>query len=253
MKQDKKDKKGKDKQEINEKQKLKIKLNSERIRERDKKIKIIKIGLLIMLLFLIIIYFILRVAYETGNFTITLDPNFSQKSGIVMYERKDNKEDKRILKAERADFIDNISVKWLPEDLNKVGEGSHNGDNYLAYSFYIENKGADVVNYWYQILVDDVIKNVDKAVRVMVYRNDEKTIYAKPNETTGEAEAGTEKFYSPMEVMVKGRKDFKPGDIDKFTIVIFIEGDDPDCLDPLIGGEMKMHMEITEEHIKQKK
>ena len=58
--------------------------------------------------------------------------------------------------------------------------------------------------------------------------------------------------YSDIEVMVQGRKDFKPGDIDKFTIVIFIEGDDPDCIDALIGGEMKMHMEITEEHIKQK-
>jgi len=51
--------------------------------------------------------------------------------------------------------------------------------------------------------------------------------------------------------MVKGRKDFKPNDIDKFTIVIYLEGDDPDCKDELIGGEMKMHMEITEEHIKQ--
>jgi len=33
--------------------------------------------------------------------------------------------------------------------------------------------------------------------------------------------------------------------------VVFVEGDDPDCLDEIIGGEMKMHMEITEEHIKQ--
>ena len=34
-----------------------------------------------------------------------------------------------------------------------------------------------------------------------------------------------------------------------FTIVIYLEGDDPDCIDSLIGGEMKMHMDITEEHI----
>ena len=40
----------------------------------------------------------------------------------------------------------------------------------------------------------------------------------------------------------------QPGEIDKFTIVIFLEGDDPDCTDELIGGEMKMHMEIIEEH-----
>ena len=51
--------------------------------------------------------------------------------------------------------------------------------------------------------------------------------------------------------MLEQRKNFKSGDIDKFTIVIWIEGDDPDCIDDLIGGEMKMHMEVTEEHIKQ--
>lgn len=243
---EKKEKRKKDKIE-----KESIKLNSEKIKDRERKIKAIKIGLLIILLFLIIIYFILRIVYETGDFTISLDPNFAQKSGLVMYERADEKLDKRILKATKVDFMDNISVKWLPDNINNMGEGSHNGDNYLAYTFYVENKGSDVINYWYQILIDDVIKNVDRAVRVMVYRNEEKTLYAKANEITGEAESGTQKFYSNREVMVEGRKDFKPGDIDKFTIVIFIEGDDPDCIDALIGGEMKMHMEITEEHVKQ--
>ena len=85
----------------------------------------------------------------------------------------------------------------------------------------------------------------------MIIRNGERTIYAKANENTGEAEEGTETFYSGSEVCVEGRQDFAPGDIDKFTIVIFIEGDDPDCIDELIGGEMKMHMDITEEHITQ--
>jgi hypothetical protein len=36
--------------------------------------------------------------------------------------------------------------------------------------------------------------------------------------------------------------------IDKITIVIWLEGDDPECVNAILGGEMKMHMEITEEH-----
>ena len=228
-----------------------VKLNSEKIKLREQKIKHIKLGVLIIILFLTILYFLLSIAYEGGNFTVSLDENFAKKSGIVMYESKENKEDKRVLKAEQAEYIDNISVKWLPENIDNEAEGSHNGDNYLAYTFYLENKGSENINYWYEILIDDVIKNVDRAIRVMVYRNGERTIYAKANETTREAEEGTEKFYSDKEVLVEGRKDFKPGDVDKFTIVIYIEGDDPDCIDALIGGEMKMHMEITEEHIKQ--
>lgn len=248
----KKNKKTKEPKEMLRADTEQVKLKSDKVRRRELKIKALKIGILVILLFLIIIYFILRIIYETGDFTISLDPKFAQKSGLVMYERAEEKEDKRILKATKVEFMDNISIKWLPDDLNQAGEGSHNGDNYLAYTFYLENKGSDTINYWYQILVDDVIKNVDKAIRVMVYRNDERKIYAKQNEETEEAEADTIKFYSDREVMVEGRKDFKPGDIDKFTIVIFIEGDDPDCIDELIGGEMKMHMDITEEHIQQK-
>ncbi len=227
-----------------------IKLNSQKIRERDIKINAIKLGLIIMALFLIIIYFLLMAFYEGGDFTVSLDQAFAKKSGLIMFE-KQGEADKRVLKAKKAEYIDNISIKWIPEDINQQGEGSHNGDNYLAYSFYVENKGSEVVNYWYEIIVDDVIKNADEAIRVMVYLNDERTVYAKANSKTGEAEEGTKMFYSEKEVAVEQRKGFQPGDIDKFTIVVFIEGDDPECLDNLIGSEMKMHMDITEEHILQ--
>lgn len=248
MKKDKNDGK-----KITDKQNLQVKLLSEKMKERDKKIRIVKIAILIMALFLIIIYFILRVFLETGDFTISLDQEFAKSEGIIMYENSSNKIDRRILKAQKVEFMDNISVKWLPQDIDKTGEGAHNGDNYLAYTFYLENKGAETVNYWYEVKIDEVIKNVDEAVRIAIYRNGERTIYAKPNSRTGEAEDGTTKFYSASSVCVEPRRDFKSGDIDRFTIVIFIEGDDPECQDNLIGGEMKMHMDITQERIDQKK
>lgn len=229
--------------------KERMKLNSEKIRDRERKLKVVKMGILIMLLSLIIMYFLLRIIFESGYFTISLDPAFAQESGLVMYEKLSEKYERKILKATRVDFMDNISVKWLPENIHQMGEGSHNGENYLAYTFYLENMGSDTINYWYQIIVDDVIKNVDKAIRIMIYRNGERTIYARPNEATGNAENGTEKFYSDLEPVLQSRQGFEPGQIDKFTIVIYLEGDDPDCIDALIGGEMKMHMDITEEHI----
>ncbi len=236
------------------KNKAKITLDSEKVKKREQKIKILKITILLILLFLIILYFILRVVYELGDFTVSLDPQLEEKSGLVMYERLADKQHKRILKAEKLEYMDNICVKWLPDNLSE-GEGSHNGDNYLAYSFYLENQGVDPINYWYTIISDDVIKNVDRAIRIMVIRNDEQTIYAKANETTGEAEIFgdeiTTPFYSNTNLILQQRQNMQPGEIDKFTIVIFLEGDDPDCTDELIGGEMKMHMDITEEHTEQ--
>ena len=236
---------------MKKKNKEQITLNSEKIKKREQRIKILKITILLILLFLIILYFILRVVFELGDFTVSLDPQLQEKSGLVMYEKLSEKQNKKILKAEKLEYMDNICVKWLPKNLTDA-EGSHNGENYLAYTFYLENQGVDPINYWYKVVSDDVIKNVDKAIRIMIIRNDEKIIYAKANETTGEAEIVgdeiTTKFYNDKELILKQRENMQPGEIDKFTIVIFLEGDDPDCTDELIGGEMKMHMEITEEH-----
>lgn len=229
----------------------KVELDSEKLKRREKNIRIIKLGLLIIALFLIIIYFLLRLFYEGGAFTVALDDELARKSGLVMYERLSEKDEKKILKVDELEFVDNISINWLPADIDQQGEGTHNGENYIAYTFYIENMGADTINYWYTILVDDVIRNVDRAIRVMIFRNGEKEVFARANETTGQAETGTTAFKDNLTVVEKQRTEFKSGDIDRFTIVIWVEGDDPDCVDALIGGMMKMHMDITEEHIKQ--
>ena len=224
-------------------------LKSDKIRKREVKIKVVRVAILITIIFLIIIYFILRTIYDMGDFTITLDPQSELRSGLVMYESIENKEQRKILNADELEFMDNISVNWLPDNLNDEADGGHNGENYIAYTFYLENQGSNTINYWYGVHIDDVIKNVDRAVRVMIYRNGERTIYAKANEQTGEAEEGTETFFSEEYALMEQRAGFNPGDIDKFTIVIYLEGDDPDCVDAIIGGEMKMTMEITEEHI----
>ena len=82
----------------------------------------------------------------------------------------------------------------------------------------------------------------------MIYLNGNKKVYAKINSFTSEPEKETIPFYSEKEAVLEQRKDFKPNDIDKFTIVIWLEGDDPDCIDNILCGEIKMHMEIREEH-----
>lgn len=229
--------------------KLDFNNTSRKLMKRDFRIKIIRLALLILLLFLILLYFILLMIYEAGHFTVILDKNLSWDKGIVIYDNLAEKVVSRRLEASRLDVMDNISIKWLPENIDNESDGAHNGDNYIAYTYYIENEGKENVNYWYSILIDDVILNVDEAIRVMVYLNGEQSVYAKLNGFTEEPEEGTKAFYDDETVMLECRENFAPGDIDRFTIVIFIEGDDPDCTNALLGGELKMHMEITEEHI----
>ena len=215
-------------------------VKAEKVYGRKKKYSSIKLILSISILVLALVFIVLGVIYKGGKFTITLDKRLSSESGIVIYEDSEIKESKRKLSARDLEFMDNISIDWIPKNIDTESNGSHNGENYIAYTFYIENEGEEAINYWYSIIIDDVIKNVDEAARVMVYLNGDRRVYTLP-------------FYIKDEAVLEQRKDFKPGNIDKFTIVIWLEGDDPDCIDNILGGEIKMHMEIREEHKEESK
>lgn len=222
-------------------------VKADKIKKRNNIFKILKLGLTILFVVLIFAFIILSVVYKGGKFTISLDSRLANDSKIVIYEDNVIKEGQRKLSARDIEFMDNISIDWIPKDIDNYN-GSHNGENYIAYTFYIENEGKEIINYWYSIIIDDVIKNVDEASRVMVYLNGEKTIYAKLNSYTGKEETDTKAFFDKKTAVLEQRKDFSPGMIDKFTIVIWLEGDDPDCTDNLLGGEIKMHMEIRGEY-----
>ncbi len=232
----------------------KIDQSAKKVAKRKTRITFLKILLLVLIIFLINLYIILGILYRGENFTVTLDSEFGRESNLTIYENLNEKLERTFLRSKDIDFFSDISINWLPENIHNEGEGSHNGKNYIAYTFYAENQGQDTINYWRTIEIDDVVKDVDKAIRVMIYKNDEeRVVYAKPNETTGEAEEGTVPFKSDKTVMLESTENFKVGDLDKYTVVIWVEGDDPDCIDSLIGGEIRMHMTLTEEHIPDKK
>lgn len=227
-----------------------IVIAAKELNKDNEKVKKIKLILFIILTILVLFFIVLSIVFNGGRFTISLDPTLSIENGIILYDDPVVKEVKRKLTANDLEYMDNISIKWLPQNIDNEKDGPHNGENYIAYTFYIENQGNNTINYWYSIMIDDVIKNVDEAARIMIYLNGNRTIYAKVNSYTGLPETDTKAFYSKDEAVLEERKLFAPGDIDKFTVVIWLEGDDPDCIDNILGGEIKMHMEIREEHNK---
>lgn len=222
-------------------------VKAEKIYGRKKKYSKVKIMLTISLFVLTLAFIILSVIYKGGKFTITLDSRLARENQIVIYENSQIPEETIKLEAKDMEFMDNISINWIPQNIDTEQDGSHNGENYIAYTFYIKNKGTETINYWYAIKIDDVIKKVDEAARVMVFLNGEKKVYAKINSITQLPEKDTIPFFSASIPVLEQRENFKPNDVDKFTIVIWLEGDDPDCIDNILGGEIKMHMEIREE------
>ena len=230
------------------------KLDEKARKEKKKRArrKVFKVLLAVIILFLINIYIILTIFYRGENFTVTLDSEYGRQASLIIYERAGHSEEWRnFLVSEDIQFFTDISGDWISKDVDIEGDGSHNGRNYIAYTFYAENRGQDTINYWTAIEIDDVIKNVDDAIRVMVFKNGNKVVYAKNNRVTQQPEPNTVPFHDEDTVMLEVTENFEVGDIDKYTVVIWVEGDDPECKNDLIGGEIKMHMTLTEEHILQ--
>ncbi len=228
-----------------------VKVTAEKVHRRKIFARIVRIVFIFLLMILAVSYFFLYVIFKVGSFTVSLDRNLANDKNIYLSETGKTDDTQKELSAISLDYMDNISKHWISEDVDTEADGSHNGPNYFAYSFYVMNRGSETVNYWYETDIDDSIRNVDKAIRIMIYRNGNPTVYAKRNGTTHEPEVDTKPFYSEDEgiAVLEEREEFTPGSIDRYTVVIWIEGDDPDCLNDLLGGELKMHMDFKEEHI----
>lgn len=228
----------------------KITLSTEKLKCEKKLSRRLKITLIILLLLLLLIYFIVGIVYNSGNFSITLDRNLYFEKGLIIYDDSDYKVYRTELYAAPPTTFDNISYRWLPDNLEDSEGGSHNGDNYLAYTFYIENLGQDVSDYWSEVIIDDAIKGVDNAIRVRIYRDGKYVTYAKLS-ARGTAEPDTVPFESDELVVREHVANFKPGDISKYTIVLWVEGSDPECTDNILGGEFQIHMDFKSEFVEE--
>ncbi len=221
--------------------------SAKKLKSRKKFIKKVKFILLFLLLFLLLLYLVVSIIYNKGNFSITLDENLYYKKGLIIYDNPDYKVYRSELFAPAPETFDNISYKWLPDDLSKY-EGSHNGKNYLCYSFYIENTGDLSTDYWSEVVISDVIKNVDEAVRIRIYKDDEFITYAKPKKD-GTPEKNTTPFTDDELVVMDHVENFNPGDRIKYTIVLWLEGSDAECTDNILGGEFKVEMNFNSEFV----
>lgn len=216
---------------------------------KKKRLKYLKIAIVIIFVLLVNIYIILSYWYRDKSFTVYLDNEYTLESNLVIYENSETKRKRHYLKTEVLDSFSDMSIDWLPENIHNEADGTHNGNNYIAYTFYAENQGHDTINYITEIKIQDIVKNIDEAVRVIVYKNDQKTVYAKLSKETGQPEEGTIAFKDESTIMQETTTNFEVGDIDKYTVVIFVEGNDKECIDALIGGEFEMYMTFKEEQL----
>ena len=179
-----------------------------------------------------------------GSFTVRVDKYDMVNQGLSLSETPDFDHTISVLHSDMQYDMTNISGHDLPDNIDMIN-GAHNGKNYIAYTFYLINGGDDTVSYDSYLYIDSVTKGVDEAIRVAIYRNGERTVYGKTktNGTGKESDCDSE-FLSSSMVMRDRIEDFEPHSKDKYTVVIWLEGNDPECIDNIIGGTIKFSMDF---------
>ncbi len=226
-----------------------VKTDSTEIVKYKKRKKILSIVLSAGVFVLLVLFIISMLLTQWGDLIISID-RASARKGIILSETEDFAVKSVELAALQVEDVTHYTYDWLPTDLDTVQDGSHNGDNYVAYTFYCRNEGDEVLDYNATLNVTGVAKSADEAVRVMVYKNGEESIYGKSKyNDRSTAETDCTAFVEDDVVMTTTTEAFEPGQVDKYTIVIWMEGNDPECIDDIRGGHVRMRMffEVIEE------
>ena len=239
-------------------------------------LQVVKTGITLrrVLIFLLILlaatFLIAYITEEKGHFTINLTADML-RDGFQISETSDFKETNTRL---FADEIANSNATSIYEINRKVGDidGSHNGPGYMAYTFYLKNAGTETTDYGYTVNILSETLGTGKAAWFMFFEDGKQIIYARaledgtperlwgyPNPPFQESAYYPESQYykedgkwgivtTPFvdeETALQGYvKDFKPGDIKKYTCVVWLEGDDPDCNNSILGGHVGFNVQF---------
>ena len=242
------------------------------------------IALIVALMVLLILWIISWLLTTIGDLVISVDSG-AVKKGITISANEDGSDSQTKLYADMAKDVTNITYDWLPATLDLEAYGTHNGRNYMAYTFQLTNNGKETIDYTSKLKAVRAAKSADDACRIMVYRNGEPTVYAKENRGLTNDDKTPEPFEKifkkvipenyeapdaesikkaaeepqnkeavdvtdePLEItqwddkevfFSNTREGIAPGETDKYTIVMWIEGEDPECLDDIRGGYVKL-------------
>jgi hypothetical protein len=197
---------------------------------------------------------------NVGNFLVTIERQ--SIANLTLSEKADFSGSVALLQAKGLKDVthatlynEDLTPAHIPANIDEIGEGSHNDEEnfrYFAYTFYLKNVSNFAFDYRVQISIKEVSRNVDSAVRVMVIRNGERVIYAKPQEigeTAGQPETNNglyqvENFTDSKTVCSFKIDAFESMAVDKYTVVMWLEGWDPQCGDHIKGGTLRMEMKF---------
>jgi len=209
-------------------------------------LKIISVCLASVLLLSTALFAGAYVATEQMSFPIKIFNANSKDNkgiGISLCDSRDFLNPTSRLNAVVPESMTNISVLDLPYDIDgNEQSGPHNGNGFVAYTFYIKSTVDTPQKLTDRIAITRTSKNADAAIRVRVYRDGKEMTYAKLS-ASGMPEYGTTPF-AGSDMVFESEMELAANQIIRYTLVIWLEGDDPECVNDIMGGFVGFSMEF---------
>ncbi len=204
-------------------------------------IRIVAIAVAVALLFFTMIYSAGAII-RSGGFSISFDKKASSSGQISLSASADFSDPTVKLEVPTQRDMTNISGDDIPADVDTSADGSHGSDNYMAYTFYLRNTGNGDCTLSEVFTIDSSLFHAESAIRITVYRDGIPTTYAKIG-ADGLPEYGTTPFFD--KTVFEEQRLLPTEATIKYTVVIWLEGNDPECLDDIKGGNVKMSLTFT--------
>ena len=203
--------------------------------------RIAEIVLATLLAVLLIFYGAAMLFGEKSGFSIKIGDTDKDRAAISLSESKDFSNPTVMLNAGGINSANNTTADRLPENIEGEG-GPCNGEDYLAYTFYLKNSGGEEADIRAELDITSVFKDVDKAIRVRLYKN--YVTYASPR-ANGDPEVDATPFAEERKAFSVLEENVQPEEIIKYTFVVWLEGSDPQCTDDIKGGHVKMSLTFS--------
>ena len=216
--------------------------------------------------------------YNT-SIALSVDPLFEDPDNLVMSEVQTTER----LVVDSLNENNDADFSYIPTNITDgLGNKNDNEDfRYLAYSFVLINTGNVAVNYEMIFSLVKTTKNLDDILRVMIIKDGElvrtfrdiryledespfeashQVVFAKTStqpETFGEPEpviSGKENnvigttypFIADRgsEIIRETFKEFKPNEYHKFTVVMWLDGWDPEQTNDMFGAAVQTDLKF---------
>ncbi len=218
--------------------------------------KIIPIIMGCIALVTVLVYVVSLLYTRFGSFTVSVNKFHNLDYGLSLSERADFANPTARLDCRASKEITNIDGKMLDSVALGAIDGEANGENYICYTFYCRNTGKETVDYAFSMNIVNMTLEIEKAIRIRYITSlnggeaqsidyaQAKSVDDNLNPVPESYPRETVPFKEQRMICYNVQNNFKPGDTMKQTVAIWLEGNDEDCVDKIIGGVFKIDMKF---------